>query len=249
MFLFDIAYSDYYHLDQKSMTGIVVGVCIALTCILICILILIYRSKARYVFVLEDWSLFQCTHSWDVPSPPRVLSSLKYSVSSPVSTSTGNKALCWLFLLYLSPFSNEKEEELTEWVSGGTLATKYEACFQLNPHFESDKHAAVLHLLFLLNPPACPHLACKALTPRVLLDKRNSDSFWRKEFHDADFKADPWCSFFAVVQATVCLSSAARGYKLAQWLCPKLWDQNKYRSLEIINLKARWKCFSVSRAF
>ncbi|OXB62252.1 hypothetical protein ASZ78_012059 [Callipepla squamata] len=41
------SYSDYYHLDQKSMTGIVVGVCIALTCILICILILIYRSKAR----------------------------------------------------------------------------------------------------------------------------------------------------------------------------------------------------------
>ncbi|CAM5087390.1 unnamed protein product [Natator depressus] len=40
-------YSGYYHLDQKSMTGIVVGVCIALTCILICILILIYRSKAR----------------------------------------------------------------------------------------------------------------------------------------------------------------------------------------------------------
>ncbi|XP_020837007.1 protogenin [Phascolarctos cinereus] len=41
------AYSGYYQLDQKSMTGIVVGVCIALTCILICILILIYRSKAR----------------------------------------------------------------------------------------------------------------------------------------------------------------------------------------------------------
>ncbi|KAM8972260.1 protogenin [Pelodytes ibericus] len=40
-------YSGYYHLDQKSMTGIVVGVCIALTCILICVLILIYRSKAR----------------------------------------------------------------------------------------------------------------------------------------------------------------------------------------------------------
>lgn len=36
------------------MTGIVVGVCIALTCILICILILIYRSKARYVFVPKD---------------------------------------------------------------------------------------------------------------------------------------------------------------------------------------------------
>ncbi|XP_074090717.1 protogenin [Macrotis lagotis] len=41
------AYSSYYQLDQKSMTGIVVGVCIALTCILICILILIYRSKVR----------------------------------------------------------------------------------------------------------------------------------------------------------------------------------------------------------
>nr|Q2VWP9.1 RecName: Full=Protogenin; AltName: Full=Protein Shen-Dan; Flags: Precursor [Rattus norvegicus]AAU05739.1 shen-dan [Rattus norvegicus] len=40
-------YSGYYHLDQKSMTGIAVGVGIALTCILICVLILIYRSKAR----------------------------------------------------------------------------------------------------------------------------------------------------------------------------------------------------------
>ncbi|XP_040596095.1 protogenin [Mesocricetus auratus] len=39
--------SGYYHLDQKSMTGIAVGVGIALTCILICVLILIYRSKAR----------------------------------------------------------------------------------------------------------------------------------------------------------------------------------------------------------
>ncbi|XP_066557440.1 protogenin A isoform X1 [Amia ocellicauda] len=42
------AYSNgFYHLDQKSMTGIVVGVCIALACIIICVLILIYRSKAR----------------------------------------------------------------------------------------------------------------------------------------------------------------------------------------------------------
>ncbi|XP_048471678.1 protogenin A [Rhincodon typus] len=37
----------FYHLDQKSMTGIIVGVCIALTCIIICVLILLYRSKAR----------------------------------------------------------------------------------------------------------------------------------------------------------------------------------------------------------
>nr|DBA31732.1 TPA: hypothetical protein GDO54_007517 [Pyxicephalus adspersus] len=40
-------YSSFYHLDQKSMTGIVVGVAIALTCILICVLILIYRGRAR----------------------------------------------------------------------------------------------------------------------------------------------------------------------------------------------------------
>ncbi|XP_051512782.1 protogenin A-like [Myxocyprinus asiaticus] len=37
----------FYHLDQQSMTGIVVGVCIALTCIIICILILTCRSKTR----------------------------------------------------------------------------------------------------------------------------------------------------------------------------------------------------------
>ncbi|XP_039627841.1 protogenin-like isoform X2 [Polypterus senegalus] len=40
-------FEGFYHLDQKSMTGIIVGVCIALTCILICALILIFRSKAR----------------------------------------------------------------------------------------------------------------------------------------------------------------------------------------------------------
>lgn len=33
------------------MTGIAVGVGIALTCILICVLILIYRSKARCVSI------------------------------------------------------------------------------------------------------------------------------------------------------------------------------------------------------
>nr|XP_055030770.1 protogenin A [Misgurnus anguillicaudatus] len=37
----------FYHLDQRSVTGIAVGVCIALTCIIICILILACRSKTR----------------------------------------------------------------------------------------------------------------------------------------------------------------------------------------------------------
>ena len=49
-----LVYSGYYHLDQKSMTGIAVGVGIALTCILICGLILIYRSKARCVSIARD---------------------------------------------------------------------------------------------------------------------------------------------------------------------------------------------------
>ncbi|KAF2977796.1 hypothetical protein EK904_007764 [Melospiza melodia maxima] len=66
------AYSDYYHLDQKSMTGIVVGVCIALTCILICILILIYRSKARKASAPKavQQSTDQLSHtSISLPSP------------------------------------------------------------------------------------------------------------------------------------------------------------------------------------
>ncbi|XP_060770584.1 protogenin B [Neoarius graeffei] len=36
-----------YYLDEKSMTGITIGVCIALTCIITCIFILITKSKAR----------------------------------------------------------------------------------------------------------------------------------------------------------------------------------------------------------
>ncbi|KAM4675944.1 protogenin [Discoglossus pictus] len=47
-------FSGYYHLDQKSMTGIVVGVCIALICILICVLILVYRSKARKALIQKN---------------------------------------------------------------------------------------------------------------------------------------------------------------------------------------------------
>lgn len=42
------AFSDgFYHLDQKSMTGITVGVSIALICIIICALIIVYRGKKR----------------------------------------------------------------------------------------------------------------------------------------------------------------------------------------------------------
>uniref|UniRef100_A0A3Q3PYG3 Protogenin n=1 Tax=Monopterus albus TaxID=43700 RepID=A0A3Q3PYG3_MONAL len=37
----------FYHLDQKSMTGIAVGVCIALICIIICAFILVCRGKNR----------------------------------------------------------------------------------------------------------------------------------------------------------------------------------------------------------
>ncbi|KAF3832607.1 hypothetical protein F7725_026272 [Dissostichus mawsoni] len=42
------AFSDgFYHLDQKSMTGITVGVCIALICIIICAFIIVCRGKNR----------------------------------------------------------------------------------------------------------------------------------------------------------------------------------------------------------
>lgn len=38
-----------YRIDEKSMTGIIIGVCIALTCIVLCILILFTQNKTRYV--------------------------------------------------------------------------------------------------------------------------------------------------------------------------------------------------------
>ncbi|XP_053720471.1 protogenin A [Synchiropus splendidus] len=37
----------FYHLDQRSMTGITVGVCIALICIIICAFIIVCRGKNR----------------------------------------------------------------------------------------------------------------------------------------------------------------------------------------------------------
>lgn len=36
-----------YHIDQRSMTGIIVGVCIALACIVMCALILINKGRPR----------------------------------------------------------------------------------------------------------------------------------------------------------------------------------------------------------
>ncbi|XP_067236723.1 protogenin B [Chanodichthys erythropterus] len=36
-----------YHIDQKSMTGIIVGVCIALSCIILCIFILLTKSETQ----------------------------------------------------------------------------------------------------------------------------------------------------------------------------------------------------------
>uniref|UniRef100_A0A8C3AXP3 Protogenin n=1 Tax=Cyclopterus lumpus TaxID=8103 RepID=A0A8C3AXP3_CYCLU len=39
----------FYHLDQKSMTGITVGVCIALICIIICAFIIICRGKNSHI--------------------------------------------------------------------------------------------------------------------------------------------------------------------------------------------------------
>uniref|UniRef100_A0AAZ3PDC8 Protogenin B n=1 Tax=Oncorhynchus tshawytscha TaxID=74940 RepID=A0AAZ3PDC8_ONCTS len=41
-----------YHMDQKSMTGLMVGVCITLACIAICALILINKGRSRYISIL-----------------------------------------------------------------------------------------------------------------------------------------------------------------------------------------------------
>ncbi|XP_068168459.1 protogenin A [Antennarius striatus] len=50
------AYSNgFYHLDQKSMTGITVGVCIALICIIICAFIIVCRGKNRKSSVIKTY--------------------------------------------------------------------------------------------------------------------------------------------------------------------------------------------------
>ncbi|CAB1331857.1 unnamed protein product [Coregonus sp. 'balchen'] len=43
-----------HHMDQKSMTGIMVGVCIALTCITICALILINKGRSRKLSISKN---------------------------------------------------------------------------------------------------------------------------------------------------------------------------------------------------
>ncbi|XP_035507932.1 protogenin A [Morone saxatilis] len=45
----------FYHLDQKSMTGITVGVCIALICIIICAFIIVCRGKNRKFSVVKTY--------------------------------------------------------------------------------------------------------------------------------------------------------------------------------------------------
>uniref|UniRef100_A0A671YNN7 Protogenin n=1 Tax=Sparus aurata TaxID=8175 RepID=A0A671YNN7_SPAAU len=50
------AFSDgFYHLDQKSMTGITVGVCIALICIIICAFVIVCRGKNRYLLSVKTY--------------------------------------------------------------------------------------------------------------------------------------------------------------------------------------------------
>ncbi|KAK9542733.1 hypothetical protein VZT92_000570 [Zoarces viviparus] len=45
----------FYHLDQKSMTGITVGVCIALICIIICAFIIVCRGKNRKLSAVKTY--------------------------------------------------------------------------------------------------------------------------------------------------------------------------------------------------
>lgn len=46
--VFTVFSDGFYHLDQTSMTGITVGVSIALMCIIICAFIIVCRGKHRY---------------------------------------------------------------------------------------------------------------------------------------------------------------------------------------------------------
>ncbi|KAF7211970.1 protogenin A isoform X1 [Nothobranchius furzeri] len=46
----------FYHLDQKSMTGITVGVCIALICIIICAFIIVCRGKNRKFSAVKTYT-------------------------------------------------------------------------------------------------------------------------------------------------------------------------------------------------
>ncbi|XP_074522837.1 protogenin A [Halichoeres trimaculatus] len=46
----------FYHLDQKSMTGITVGVCIALICIIICAFIIVCRGKNRKFSAVKTYA-------------------------------------------------------------------------------------------------------------------------------------------------------------------------------------------------
>ncbi|KAK7913078.1 hypothetical protein WMY93_013289 [Mugilogobius chulae] len=47
-------YDGFYHLDQKSMTGITIGVCIALICIIICAFVLVCRGKNRKFSAVKE---------------------------------------------------------------------------------------------------------------------------------------------------------------------------------------------------
>ncbi|XP_020797110.1 protogenin A [Boleophthalmus pectinirostris] len=45
----------FYHLDQKSMTGITIGVCIALICIIICVFVLVCRGNNRKFSAVKQY--------------------------------------------------------------------------------------------------------------------------------------------------------------------------------------------------
>uniref|UniRef100_A0A3Q2TL59 Protogenin n=1 Tax=Fundulus heteroclitus TaxID=8078 RepID=A0A3Q2TL59_FUNHE len=122
----------FYHLDQKSMTGISVGVCIALSCIIICAFIIICRGKNRYL-VSPNAETF--THS---PSP---FFYLIINSNGPVQSSSDKKKKWEFFIMSdktLCVLQNKSNASLS-YLPGATVLTYEE---ELSPD-----HSTALHNL------------------------------------------------------------------------------------------------------
>uniref|UniRef100_A0A8C5I5M9 Protogenin n=1 Tax=Gouania willdenowi TaxID=441366 RepID=A0A8C5I5M9_GOUWI len=81
------SFSDgFYHLDQKSMTGISVGVCIALICIIICAFVIICRGKNNLCVVTYQQGSTVLTYEDEMSISPNQPPSLQGLFGAPGDT-------------------------------------------------------------------------------------------------------------------------------------------------------------------
>uniref|UniRef100_A0A8C5I4R1 Protogenin n=1 Tax=Gouania willdenowi TaxID=441366 RepID=A0A8C5I4R1_GOUWI len=76
----------FYHLDQKSMTGISVGVCIALICIIICAFVIICRGKNNLCVVTYQQGSTVLTYEDEMSISPNQPPSLQGLFGAPGDT-------------------------------------------------------------------------------------------------------------------------------------------------------------------